>query len=246
MSLFVLLCFKSCKSQSKEELTQFDLNEPKRYYSNLGELRGKIKEIIETSTSKLDSPMDGIRIVNHESKSVFDNDKHIIYQYDKTGLLYLTMYFDSKWLLDSTKDHNMRVCCPFKTPFHCEYNNYYVEKGVKSLFNNNKIDSVNRTVSTSFYNKISSIDSFDVNNRKVQIESFDLKDTFWYLKYNSEGDLIGSFLKRPYEELMSTESNEYEYDQNKNWIKQINLNNPKRDGYTLKTTYERKIIYSTN
>lgn len=249
MSLLILFCFKSCKSQSKEELIQFDLNEPKIYYSNLGELRGKIKEIIETSNSTLNSPIHGTLTENHKNKSVFDNDKHIIYNYDKTGLLYSTMYFDSKWLLDSTKDHNMRVCCPFKTPFHYEYINYCFEKGVKSVLDYNKIDYENRKVSVSFYNKISSIDSFDVNNRKVQIESFDPKDIFTYYKYNNEGDLIGEYIKRPYEEPILTQLYEYEYDQNKNWTKKININkpnDPNPDYNTFKTIYTRKIIYHSN
>jgi hypothetical protein len=249
MSLFILFCFKSCKSQSKEELIQFDLNEPKIYYSILGELRGRVKEIIETSTSTINSPINGRLTVNHENKSIFDNDKHIINQYDKAGLLYSTMYFDSKWLLDSIRDSNMRVCCPFKTPFHEQYINYCVEKDVKSVLNYNKIDSISNTVSVSFFNKISSIDSFDVKNRKVQVKSFDFKDSYSYYKYNNEGDLIGEYSKRPNEELELTQLYEYEYDQNKNWTKKINTNRPNdlNPAYnTFKTIYKRKIIYVSN
>lgn len=248
MSLFILFCFKSCKSQSKEELIQFDLNEPKIYYPTLGELRGKIREITETSSSTLNSPIWGKSIVKSENKYIFDLDKHTINQSIKDKIV-TTIFLDKNWLTDSIKYSNMRISYPFKTTFHEEYPNYFVENDTKTVLNYHNIDLINRTVSLSLNNRISSIDSFDVKNRKVQSKSFDFKDSYSYYKYNNEGDLIGEYSKRPNEELELTQLYEYEYDQNKNWTKKINTNRPNdlNPAYnTFKTIYKRKIMYVSN
>ena len=248
VSLFIIICVDSCKSQSKEELIQFDLNQPKIYFDpSIGELRGKIREITGTTSSKIDSPIHGVLKYDSKNKFLFDFDKHFI-QYFMGDTLYSTMFYDKKWLLDSIKFSKGRVCHVFKIPFHRDYTNYCVENGVKSVLNAYKIDSLHQTVSFYYYNRISSIDSFDVKNRRVQMESLDMKGAFTYFKYNNEGDLVGEYVKLPNQEVQLVQSYEYEYDQNKNWIKKINTNRPNDpNSYnTFKTFYERKIIYSSD
>jgi hypothetical protein len=247
-SLFILFCLNSCKSQSKEELIQFDLNQPKIYfYPFIGELRGKIREITETTSSKVNSPIQGVLKYNSKSTYFFDYDKHFITWF-MGDTLFSTMFYDDKWLLDSTKSSNGRVCHLFKIPFHRDYINYCVENGVKSVFNSYKIDLIHHTVSFYYYNRISSIDSFDVKNRRIQMELLDMKGAFTYFKYNNEGDLVGEYVKLPNQEVQLVQSYEYEYDQNKNWIKKINTNRPNDpNAYnTFKTFYERKIIYRSD
>lgn len=247
--IIAISCFASCKSQNKQEIIQFDLKTPKIYYSNIGELRGKIEEITETRTSKIN----GKNEASDSDRYVFDYNKNIIYFYKKEKLWY-TAFSDKNWMLDSSIQildsviQNKSRLYFFKSPLHETYLNYRIDEGVKSE-QHNKIDAIARTVGFYINNRLSSVDSFDIQNRIVQKKSLDFKDAFTYYKYNDEGDIIAELLKMPNEEMITSQIYEYEYDQNRNWIKKINTNRPNdpNPGWnTFKTVYERKIIYDPN
>jgi hypothetical protein len=251
--IVAISCFASCKSQNKEETIQFDLNTPKIYYPDIGELRGKIKEITETMSSKMNNPIGGKSELSDNYNYTFDYNKNILYFYIKDKL-WKTIFSDKNWLIDSSiqrVDSSVYDKCYlyfFKSPFHETYLNYRMDDGVKYVMTH-KIDSSNRTVGFYIDNRLSSVDSFDVKNRLIQRKSFDFKDTFTFFKYNDEGDIIAKYLKMPNQEMQTTNSYEYEYDQNRNWIKKINTNkpdDPNPDWNTFKTIYERKIIYNSN
>jgi hypothetical protein len=243
MCLLSLFCFNACKSQNKDEAIKFDSNTAKIYYPIIGELRGKIKEVTETMNSSLIRPLGNIEM-SERYKYVFDNDKKVIYCYNKENLSQ-TMFFDKKWLIDSSFYSNGHHCYFHKTLFHETYLNYTIDNSVKSEFGN-KIDTIKRVVNISIENKYTNIESFDVNNRLIKNESLDfIGEAYTLNKYNDEGDLITVYVKVPNRELQTSEINEYEYDQNRNWIKKISTNRP-NDYDAFKTLFERKISYLPN
>jgi hypothetical protein len=246
--IIAISCLASCKSQNKEETIQFDLNTPKIHYLPvIGELRGKIKEITETSSISKDYLHNGKSEILVQQKYVFDNDKNIIYCYANEKLS-STVFFDKKWLIDSLIYYNGHHFYEHKTPLHGIYKNYSIENGIK-LESKNKVDLIQRTVSISDGNKIIAIDSFDVKNRLVQTKSLIRKDCYNIYKYNDEGDLIATNVKLPNQKEQPVGTSEYEYDQNRNWIKKIHTNGSNDLNPTLnsfKTISKRKIIYDSN
>ena len=176
----------------------------------------------------------------------FDREHKIINR-KSNGKNDLMIFYDSNLLLDSVVDIQNkpeRTTYFYKTKYNEHYAKYSKENGVLLDRISYTFDSLSNTANFIFNGRVSSIDSFDINNNLVKKTLVDAK-TFQTYIYDTLGNVQNEYIKTKIsnkDSLFNVITNQYEYDEQKNWtLRTLTKNYPNGDKLVLIT--RRKIKY---